>query len=166
MIKTATMSQEVQNKVAHIFICKPVGAHMHTNINQPVGIIQRLPAMTRYHFHCPSVSSIFTLSYPLSFSLHLHQLPLFLLPSVGSAEETMYLGTLFGYHDKWRESVPVDCGLEIKNKQIKPPAGLAAPLNPLPPFLTLIWLRALERRTLLDPRAFAPREVLKGGCRG
>lgn len=50
----------------------------------------------------------------------------------------MYHSTLFWYHDEWGESVPVDCGLEIKNKQMKLPACLAAPESPLPPFLMLI----------------------------
>lgn len=50
----------------------------------------------------------------------------------------MYHSTLFWYRDEWGESVPVDCGLEIKNKQMKLPACLAAPWSPLPPFLMLI----------------------------
>lgn len=105
-----------------------------------------------------------TLSHQLSI-LPFHPTTFVPLPCVSPAEETMYHSTLFWYRDEWGESVPVDCGLEIKNKQMKLPACLAGPWSPLPPFLMLIWLRTLDQHILLDPHTFAPGEVLRGGQR-
>lgn len=136
------------------FTCTSVCIHTPKHLNQPMGVIKhvflrQLLALTFSHFYCPSVSyilfSVIHSSSPSNSSITF--VP---LPCVSSAEETMYHSTLFWYHDEWGESVPVDCGLEIKNKQMKLSPCLAAPSSPLPPCLMLIWLRMLTHTPLLQ----------------
>lgn len=83
---------------------------------KPTIFLWQLLMMTLSHFHCSYVTLIFSLGYPFPIFLQFPNYFCFSTPCEFSRGNNVSHSALFWYHDEWSKSVPVDCGLEIKNK--------------------------------------------------